>query len=320
MALNLNEKVFVLPTLQAAGADVSLANGTLSVTGAEPIPVRNIQSAQLVSTTPGLGNVNVITLTTTIAGSTTYSGVIQQVLRGETSNFPFTYTTAAVAPTAAVFYTALKAILQAGIDSGALLGTVAGGTTEVTFTCDPSAPVAAFALNNLSVATAATVLVAAGSACTNAAPRVLSTAAAHGLTIGGIYSISFSGVSGAPGNLNLNGRTLYGIVTSATDITLFGTTNSGAVVTTSATMTVSNLATETFYSQAGRMTGYSAAYSYVGLLATYVSEAAVESGIVIPELILADATNNSVANVNAFVNAINAALDGSNAAEMVAAL
>ena len=319
MALNLNEKVFVLPTLQAAGADVSLANGTLSVTGAEPIPVRNIQSAQLVSTTPGLGNLNTITLTTTIAGATTYSGVIQQVLRGETLNFPFTYTTPAVAPADAVLYTAIKAILQAGIDGGALLGVVGGGTTNVTFTCDPLAPVAAFALSNLSVATAATVLVAAGSACTNAAPRVLSTAAAHGLVIGGIYSISFSGVS-STGAANLNSRTLYGIVTSATDITLFGTTNTGAVVTTSAVMTVSNLSTETFYSQAGRITGYSAAYSYVGLLATYVSEAAVESGIVIPELILADATNNSVANVNAFVNAINAALDGSNAAEMVAAL
>jgi hypothetical protein len=68
------------------------------------------------------------------------------------------------------------------------------------------------------------------------------------------------------------------------------------------------------------MTGYSASNSYVGLLATYISEAAVESGIVIPQLILADATNNSVANVNAYVNALIAALDGSNAAEMVAAL
>ena len=319
MALNLNEKVFVLPTIQAAGADVSLANGSLAITGAEPIPVRNIQTAQLVSTTPGVGNLNTITLTTTIAANTTYSGVIQQVIPGYTYNFPFTYTTGAVAPSAATFYTALLAIFQAGITSGAILGTAGGGTTEVTFLCSPLAPVAAFVLNNLSVSTAATVLVAAGSACTNAAPRVLSTAAAHGLTIGGIYSISFSGVS-STGAANLNSRTLYGIVTSATDITLFGTTNSGAVVTTSAVMTVSNLATETFYSQAGRMTGYSASNSYVGLFASYISEAAVESGVVIPQLILADATNNSVANVNAFVNAVIAALDGSNAAEMVAAL
>jgi hypothetical protein len=319
MALNLNEKVFVLPTIQAAGADVSLANGSLAITGAEPIPVRNIQTAQLVSTTPGVGNLNTITLTTTIAANTTYSGVIQQVTPGYTYNFPFTYTTGAVAPSAATFYTALLAIFQAGITSGAILGTAGGGTTEVTFLCSPLAPVAAFVLNNLSVSTAATVLVAAGSACTNAAPRVLSTAAAHGLTIGGIYSISFSGVS-STGAANLNSRTLYGIVTSATDITLFGTTNSGAVVTTSAVMTVSNLATETFYSQAGRMTGYSASNSYVGLFASYISEAAVESGVVIPQLILADATNNSVANVNAFVNAVIAALDGSNAAEMVAAL
>jgi hypothetical protein len=319
MALNLNEKVFVLPTLQAAGADVSLANGSLAITGAEPIPVRNIQTAQLVSTTPGVGNLNTITLTTTIAANTTYSGVIQQVIPGYTYNFPFTYTTGATAPSAATFYTALLAIFQAGITSGAILGTAGGGTTEVTFLCSPLAPVAAFVLNNLSVSTAATTLTAAGSSATNAAPRVLTAGAVHGLTVGKLYSITFSGVTGA-GLANLEGRTLFGIPLNTTDITLLGTAATGAVVTTSAVMTVSNLATETFYSQAGRMTGYSASNSYVGLLATYVSEAAVESGIVIPQLILADTTNNSVANVNAYLNAVIAALDGTNAAEMVAAL
>ena len=319
MALNLNEKVFVLPTLQAAGADVSLANGSLAITGAEPIPVRNIQTAQLVSTTPGVGNLNTITLTTTIAANTTYSGVIQQVTPGYTYNFPFTYTTGAVAPSAATFYTALLAIFQAGITSGAILGTAGGGTTDVTFLCSPLAPVAAFVLNNLSVSTAATTLTAAGSSATNAAPRVLTAGAVHGLTVGKLYSITFSGVTGA-GAANLNSRTLFGIPLNTTDITLLGTAATGIVATTSAVMTVSNLATETFYSQAGRMTGYSASNSYVGLFASYISEAAVESGVVIPQLILADATNNSVANVNAFVNAVIAALDGSNAAEMVAAL
>jgi len=319
MALNLNEKVFVLPTLQAAGADVSLANGSLAIKGAEPIPVRNIQTAQLVSTTPGIGNVNTITLTTTIAANTTYSGVVQQVVSGYTYNFPFTYTTGAVAPSAATFYAALLAIFQEGIASGAVLGTVGGGSTDVVFTSSPLAPVAAFVLNNLSVATVGKVLTAAASSATNASPRVLTAGAAHGLTIGKIYSITFSGVTGL-GNANLEGRTIFGIPLAATTITLLGTTNSGAVDTTAAVMTVSNLATETFFSQAGRMTGYSASNSYVGLLTSYISEAAVESGVVIPQLILADTTNNTVANVNAYLNAVIAALDGTNAAEMVAAL
>jgi hypothetical protein len=319
MALNLNEKVFVLPTLQAAGADVSLANGSLAITGAEPIPVRNIQTAQLVSTTPGIGNVNTITLTTTIAANTTYSGVVQQVIPGYTYNFPFTYTTGATAPSSGDFYLALLGIFQAGTASGAILGTATGGSTDVVFTSSPLAPVAAFVLNNLSVATVGKVLTAAGSSCTDAAPRVLTAGAAHGLTIGKLYSIKFSGVTGL-GLANLDGRTIFGIPLAATTITLLGTAATGAVVTTSAVMTVSNLATETFFSQAGRMTGYSASNSYVGLLATYVSEAAVESGVVIPQLILADATNNTVANVNAYLNAVIAALDGTNAAEMVAAL
>jgi hypothetical protein len=319
MALNLNEKVFVLPTLQAAGADVSLANGSLAITGAEPIPVRNIQTAQLVSTTPGIGNVNTITLTVAIAANTTYSGVVQQVVSGYTYNFPFTYTTGVVAPSSGDFYLALLGIFQAGTASGAILGTATGGSTDVVFTCSPLAPVAAFVLNNLSVATVGKVLTAAASSATNASPRVLTAGAAHGLTLGKLYSITFSGVTGA-GLANLEGRTIFGIPLAATTITLLGTTNSGAVDTTSAVMTVSNLATETFFSQAGRMTGYSDANSYVGLLATYTSEAAVEAGVVIPQLILADTTNNTVANVNAYLNAVIAALDGSNAAEMVAAL
>jgi len=195
MALNLNEKVFVLPTIQAAGADVSLANGSLVITGAEPIPVRNIQTAQLVSTTPGVGNVNTITLTTTIAANTTYSGVVQQVIPGYTYNFPFTYTTGATAPSSGDFYLALLGIFQAGTASGAILGTATGGSTDVVFTCSPLAPVAAFVLNNLSVSTAATTLTAAGSSCTDAAPRVLTAGAAHNLTIGKLYSITFSGVT-----------------------------------------------------------------------------------------------------------------------------
>jgi hypothetical protein len=319
MALNLNEKVFVLPTLQAAGADVSLANGSLAIKGAEPIPVRNIQTAQLVSTTPGIGNVNTITLTVAIAANTTYSGVVQQVVSGYTYNFPFTYTTGAVAPSSGDFYLALLGIFQAGTASGAILGTATGGSTDVVFTCSPLAPVAAFVLNNLSVATVGKVLTAAGSTISNASPRILTAGAAHGLTLGKLYSITFSGVTGV-GLANLEGRTLFGIPLAATTITLLGTTNSGIVDSTLAVMTVSNLATETFFSQAGRMTGYSASNSYVGLLATYTSEAAVEAGVVIPQLILADATNNSVANVNAYLNAVIAALDGTNAAEMVAAL
>jgi hypothetical protein len=52
----------------------------------------------------------------------------------------------------------------------------------------------------------------------------------------------------------------------------------------------------------------------------FLSQNNVDAGIVQPRLVLGDATANSVVVTNAFVQAIIAALNGSNAAEMSASL
>jgi hypothetical protein len=316
---NLNKKVSVLSTLQAAGADVSLSNGVLSITGTPSTPVRNIADAAIVASLAGLPVVNTITSTAAVAGSTTYSGNIVQEVEGRTYSEPFSYTTPTVAPSDTNFYASIAALIQGALDGGQLVGTVSSTSGGVVFTGTVDAPIAGFTLSNLSVSSPAKTLTAAGSSATNATPRVFTAGAAHGLTVGKIYRITFVGVTGT-GAADLN-KEVYGLVASATTITLFNTSNTGTVDTTTASsITVANDGRQTFASDASGITGYSAATNYIGLDVSFLSQNNVDAGIVQPQLVLGDATNNSVAVANAFIQAIIAALNGSNAAEMSAAL
>jgi hypothetical protein len=224
--------------------------------------------------------------------------VIQQVFAGETINFPFSYTTGASAPTAANFYIAVAAVIQAGIDGGAVFGTLTNSASGVVFTGTAEAPVIAFASSNLSASQTTTAITV--TAVSDATPRVL-TAAAHGLTVDRVYNITIAGTSLG----ELNGRTYPCIPTTSGLISVIGTSATGAVTVVGATFNVNTDSAQTFYAEAGRMTGYNAAKEYIGLQVSQVSEAAVESGIVIPEVILVNADDNTVAKLAAFFGAIN---------------
>jgi hypothetical protein len=300
MALNLNERVFVLDTITGA-ADVSVVGGTVCITGANSINKYKVQGVpQYFGTSVGKPGIFTITSTATIAAATTYSGVIQQVLSGETINFPFSHTTGATAPSATNLYLAIEAVIQAGITGGAVFGTVASSSGGVVFTGSVAAPVIAFASSTLTSAQTTTAITV--SAVSNATPRVLTST--HGLTVGQVYNITFAGLAGA-GSGELNGRTYPCIPTAAGFISVIGTSATGAVTVVGATFNVNTNATNTFYSEAGGITGYNAAKEYIGVQVSQVSEAAVESGVVIPEVVLVNADDNSVANLAGFFGAIN---------------
>jgi hypothetical protein len=302
MALNLNERVFVLDTIAASGADVSTVGGTVFITGAEPINKYKVQGVpQYFGTSVGIPGIYTITSTAAIAAATTYSGVIQQVLSGETINFPFSYTTGASAPSAANFYIALAAVIQAGIDGGAVFGTLTNSASGVVFTGTVDAPVIAFASSTLTSTQTTTAITV--TAVSDATPRVL-TAAAHGLTVDKLYNITFAGLAGA-GSGELNGRTYPCIPTTSGLISVIGTSATGAVTVASATFNVNTNAFNAYYSEAGRITGYNAAKEYIGIQVSQVSEAAVESGVVIPEVVMVNADDNTVAKLAAFFGAIN---------------
>jgi hypothetical protein len=300
MALNLNERVFVLDTITGA-ADVSVVGGTVFITGADSINKYKVQGVpQYFGTSVGIPGIFTITSIAAIAANTTYSGVMQQVLEGETINFPFSHTTGATAPSATNLYLAIEAVIQAGITGGAVFGTVTSSSGGVVFTGSVAAPVIAFASSTLQSAQTTTAITV--SAVSNATPRVLTST--HGLTVNKLYNITFAGLAGA-GSGELNGRTYPCIPTAAGFISVIGTSATGAVTVVSATFNVNTNATNTFYSEAGGITGYNATKEYIGVQVSQVSEAAVESGVVIPEVVLVNADDNSVANLADFFGAIN---------------
>jgi len=307
---NVNRKITVISTVQASGADVSSTGGELKITGVDPILISNIQGGSYLASTQGIGLSQLVAATAAVAGSTTYDFSIKQVTEDRTYIFPVSYTTAASAPSDTAFYAALEDLVQAGIDGNQILGTVSSSSSGVVFLPAAAAPVAEIKGSLFTVTPTANTLTAAGSSATNAAPRVLTAGAAHGLTEGKIYKLSISGVT-STGADDLN-RTLYGIVTSATDITLYGTSATGAVTTTSATMTVENIATEDFSEVATGITGFNASTNYVAVAIDALSVDAVDAGSVIPYLVLAEA--GTAANINAFVNALRTALSSTPAA------
>lgn len=302
MALNLNERVFVLDTIAAAAAGVSTVGGTVFITGADPINKYKVQGVpQFFGTSQGQKGIYTINAIGAITALTTYSGVIQQVLEGETYNFTFSHTTGSTAPNATALALALGTAIQAGIDGGAVFGTQINGAFGVEFTGAASAPAIAFASSNLeSVQTTTAITVTAVS---DATPRVL-TASAHGLTVNQVYNITFAGLAGA-GASSLNGRTFPCIPTAAGLISVIGTSVTGPVTVVSATFNVNTDAVQTYYSQAGGITAFNPLKEYIGIQVSQVSDSAIESGVVVPQVVMVNADDNSVANLAAFFGAIN---------------
>jgi hypothetical protein len=288
MSVNLNEKVAVLSTLQAAGADVVVSGNQLIVTGVDPIPLYNVQGVAPVASFKGLNNTYTLTSVGAIASGAIYDGSITQVISGKTYQFAFSVTASAT-DTLTTLYAAIGAQISGAITTGQLLGTTSNSVSGVVFAGTNDAPQADWAVNSLlTVAITATTLTS--TSCTNAAPRVY-TSSAHGLTVNGIYRVKFSGVTGA-GAADLNG-TKIGVATSATEITLFGTSATGAVGFVGSTVTVLPDGDETFARVAGGVTGFSPTTAYAGYLISYIAQADLESGVVSTQWILLDYTNNT---------------------------
>jgi hypothetical protein len=307
---NVNRKITVISSVQASGADVSATGGELVITGVEPILISNIQGGSYSASTLGIGLSQLVAATAAVAGSTTYDFSIKQVTEDRTYILPVSYTTAASAPSDTAFYAALEALVQAGITGNQILGTVSSSSSGVVFVPAATAAVAEIKGSLFTVTPTANTLTAAGSSVTSAAPRVFTAGAAHGLTSGRIYKITFSGAT-STGADDLN-RTLYGIVTGATTIALYGTSATGVPTTTSATITVENISTEDFSEVATGITGYNSSTNYVAVGIDALSVDAVDAGSVLPYLILAEA--GTAANINAFVNALRTALASTPAA------
>jgi hypothetical protein len=314
MSRNLNSQTVLLTTVQSAGADVVTGNGgELKVTGVEAIDLRKVNKTTYLASTAGNPQIHTITSTTTIAASTTYSGSITQVVEGATYTWPFTYTTPSSAPGAAAFYAAIEDKIQEGIDGNQILGTVTSSGSGTVFTCTTVAPVAYVTLSNLTDVVTSTVTFAY-SAVTNATPRVATSTGATGAVTGKLYRVRVSSATGA-GAADLSGRTLIAKATSATDFTLYGTSNTGAI--TGMVATIVNDAADNLQDYLVGCDGYVSTDAFVGFEVDYESSPDLDAGIQIPQAIIADATLNSDANIANFVNAMITALNGSSSSTVL---
>jgi hypothetical protein len=314
MSRNINAQSALLTTVAASGADVVVGNGgELKIKGVSAIELKKISKVNYIATKGANPQIHTITSTITIAGATTYSGAITQVVEGKTYTWPFTYTTPATPPAAATFYAALAAKIQEGIDGNQIVGTLSSSGSGTVFTGTATVPVAGITLSNLSNSIANTVNITTigSSSCTNAAPRVLTSGGATAATDGKYYFITFSGVTGA-GAADLNGRTILARkIALGNTFTLYGTSATGAVVTTSAVMTVVPAPTNDIPSFLIGLSGYNASSDYAGAEIEYESVPDLEVGLYLPQAVFVDATANVVADTDAFFTALTAAVNGS---------
>jgi hypothetical protein len=220
-------------TAIAASGDLAVFTGAPTVAIGDvikSIPRAEIKKARWIGGFAGQGQKK--TGTVTVATGKTYEfALLQQDVAGKT-NTTSVITVVSTTTDAATFYGLAEVAVQNLIDTGVFEGTVDSDSNGLVLTGSVERPF--LSLTSLTTGTELwtfvdTAVVLGSPSISNAAPRVL-TVTAHNLTVGDVYAIKISGATGT-GAADVN-RNLYGVVASATTITLIGTTNSGAVAGT----------------------------------------------------------------------------------------
>ena len=221
-------------TAIAASGDLAVFTGAPTVAIGDvikSIPRAEIKKARWIGGFAGQGQRKTGTVNTIASGKTYEFALLQQNVAGET-NTTSVITVVSSTTDAATFYGVAEDAVQELIDSGIFEGTVSSGAGGLVLTGSAERPF--LSLTSLTTGTELwtfvdTAVVLGSPSISNAAPRVL-TVTAHNLTVGDVYAIKISGATGT-GADDVN-RNLYGVVASATTITLIGTTATGAVAGT----------------------------------------------------------------------------------------
>lgn len=316
MSKNLLEKVALISVAQASAADVNISAGVMSITGAEPFDIRRVNRTSYLAATAGNARVATITYGTKTA-NVSYEMTIVQVTQAATYSLDVSYVCPDPAPSDTVFYAAIAAKVQAGIDGGQILGTVSSSSSGVVFTPSAAAPVANFTFSNLAATYASQVTFTPAGSSFSAG--VVTSGAATNATTGELYVITFAGMTGSDGAL-MNGTFIckatsstaffvYGLLASATITT---TTGTGVVAFTEAT-DLAYIAGGVLGANAGTLnsTAFVAANANFGIQVEYEVVGDIETGANVPQVILIDGTQSSNANGNDLFRAILNGLNGS---------
>lgn len=313
MSRNINAKSNLLSTVAASAADATVQGGDLLVTGVEPIELKKVSRSVLMGTLGGNSQIKTITYGTKTAG-VVYSGYLEQRAEGKLYRYGFQYECPSPAPADAAFYAAIAALIQGGIDGNQILGSVSSSGSGVVFTASAAAATVEFDSPNLSAATTVAVnITAAGSSFSTG---VFTSGAATGMTVGKMYRVSMTGVTGANAS-RVNGKTFFCLALTSTTFFVFNLIAASTLTTTTGTYTVLPDSTNDQSSFLGLTSGYSASSQYIGYEIEFEQTGALDSGIYQPQAIFADATANSNANVNDLLLALTGYLDGSSASTVL---
>lgn len=247
--------VGILNTVAATAGDISVSTGKVSITNFPTVAWRSISKSNFnwnpvytpATTTPvavnGLkralkeqsGSFN-ITLTT--ANNTLYAFAIQQVVNNVSQTVPFAYTSPASATDAGIGDALIAAINAASsLRVTATYAIPTAGTVVITVVAQAVANggSAAFVVTPqaaVSVAATPSALLSNGgasaiSAISNAAPRVVTFGAAHGLSNGN--TIVISGLASGTGKPNVEGIEFEVEYATSTTVKLLGSSNTGTI-------------------------------------------------------------------------------------------
>jgi hypothetical protein len=254
--------------------DIATTSGVLQITGAPAIRQSHVVSARWMPGFAGQGQSYLLTTATPVVGETYTFQIVQPQGQQDVITL-ITVVSATTDP--ATFYAAVEAAVTA---SGRFDGTVSsdvngvvltGSVTNAFFTVSTITTVAeAWTVANNPI-TAAQVTVVVG------AETVVTVASQTGKTVGGLYRVSLAGFTGGD-EAQLNGKTVYGVLTSLTSLTLFITT-SGTIDDGDGTITFLPNQKETYKDSFGTdtnsvksVTDYIESNNYLGLEVVYFTD------------------------------------------------
>jgi hypothetical protein len=257
--------------------DIAATSGVLQITGAPAIRQSKVVSARWMPGFAGQGQRYLLTTATPVVGRTYTFQIVQPQGQQDVITL-ITVVSATTDP--ATFYSAVATAVTA---SGRFDGTATSDVNGVVLT--GSVTNAFFTVSTITTgAEAWTVTASAVSvnpsaitvSATANAPTVVTVASQTGRTVGGLYRVQLSGVTGTSATA-LN-KVHYGVLTSLTSISLFADTNN-LTVTAEGTLTFLPNQKETYKDSFGTdtnsvnpVTNYIAANNYLGLEVVYFTD------------------------------------------------
>lgn len=208
MGQNANIFGYALNTVAAAGADFSVDNGVLTLTGVGSFPWDKVQTSVVKQVAvAAVARTTELTFAAPAAAGQVYQVVIEQPLGSSSNRFPVTITVSSTNTSATTIAQAFKTAFDAQVAAGLLVGTSAGAADIITISGTTAFPM----LRVVSVSAGITLNVtAAGNPAVNTGAQLLSEGVTNAV-VGDTYT-TFTFQNLTPTGLVTNDGVFRGII------------------------------------------------------------------------------------------------------------